>query len=59
MTHQIVDICDIPHIISNRPLTWYKWYCNLCGSKGKTTNRGFQCHDGRTRITVCDEVPEW
>jgi hypothetical protein len=58
MPEQIIDICGQPHIFSCKPMAWYKWYCNKCHLKGKTTRRDFVCHEGKTRIVVDDEVKE-
>jgi hypothetical protein len=54
MTEQIVDLCGQPNILSKKPENWYKWYCNKCHLRGKTTRREFECHPGATRIT-CDD----
>jgi len=58
MTSQIVEVCGEPVILRQPRNTWYKWYCNKCGCKGKTTRREFQCCDGHTRITVDSEDDE-
>jgi hypothetical protein len=56
MIQQIVAICGEPAMIRQQRNTWYKWYCNKCGKRGKTTRREFQCCDiGYTRITVDDD----
>jgi len=52
MPDQIIDICGEPAILSKGPRTWYKWYCNKCHLRGKTTDRKYECHLGMTRITV-------
>ncbi len=49
---QLIDICGEEHFLSEKPKTWYKWYCNKCYNKGKTTRRNFVCCDGYTRITI-------
>lgn len=54
MTQQIIDICGEPHILSNKPVTQYKFYCVMCGARGITLHRDFVCHTGKTRITLDD-----
>ena len=54
MTDQIIDIDGQPHLPSNQPKSWYRWYCNECHRRGKTTLKSFECHPGRTRITIDD-----
>lgn len=54
MTLQVVDIAGEPAAMLQKPLTWYRWYCNGCGKKGLTSERRFECHPGRTWITVYD-----
>jgi len=52
MTEQVVDVCEEAAILSKKPKAWYRWYCNKCGNKGKTTLRSFECHPLSTRITI-------
>ena len=28
----------------------YRWHCQVCGLRGKTDDRKFICHMGKTRI---------
>ena len=58
MKGQIIDICGEPHIISTKPKTVYKFYCNKCGKRGTTTLRNFECHPLSTRITLDDAEDE-
>jgi hypothetical protein len=54
MSEQMIDICGEPHILSQKPKVWYRWYCNKCHSKGKTIRRDFECHPLSTRIVLDD-----
>lgn len=58
MTDQIIDICGQPHILSSKPKVWYKWYCNKCHLRGKTTDRNFECHPLATRVVLDDTEDE-
>jgi len=48
---------DMTPIWSQKPVIFYKYFCNVCGRKGLTTSKYFVCHEGKTRITLA-EVPE-
>jgi hypothetical protein len=54
MIPQLVEVNDEMVFISDKPKTWYKFYCNKCGCAGQTLRRNFQCCDGYTRITLAE-----
>lgn len=39
--------------IANGPV--YSWYCNKCHLRGKTVERNFQCHPGKTWVKLDEE----